>query len=98
MFDATSLLDKTQCEKERSASLNMYYDISIKMKCVWSVKNILGDAVHIRHIRNAGLTLREPVSMVICAPFEESKFSRESTAQELETTGKPTVVREPFVW
>ena len=48
MFDATSLFDKTQCEKERSASLNMYYDISIRMKCVWSVKNILGDAVHIR--------------------------------------------------
>ena len=41
---------KIQSEKERSASLNTFYEIFHPLKCVSSKRNVFGDAVHIRHI------------------------------------------------
>ena len=39
---------KIQSEKERSASLNTFYEIFHPLKCVSSKRNVFGDAVHIR--------------------------------------------------
>ena len=37
---------KIQSEKERSASLNTFYEIFHPLKCVSSKRNVFGDAVH----------------------------------------------------